>query len=520
MFLLRRSGSRPVGTTGVAWNADGFALAHVRREGTGAPRLVACDQRETRGDATQALRAAVRHHGLAGSRCVWVLPPGSYSLRLVDAPDVAPEELRDAARWLVKDLIEFDPAAAAIAVLDMPQSPSPARPRKLYVAAARPEVIRRAMQECREAGLELAAVTVPEGVLLHAASAPTDARSVALLQLRPKDGVLAIGEAGWLYAARHLSVSLEQLEDVPEEDAADRGSFAPGTAASSSLEHLLLEIQRSLDYYESAFGRSPVTRLLVAPSESEVSGLLPYLAQNLHLEVRAMEATEALRGEGHVPHALQARCLPAIGAALAPDGPGLLDLYGPEFESSEPPLSARRLVQASIVAAGILVVVGGWAMMEISAAHRELTQLESRREVLAARVAELGRQQEARPADPDLEARVRGLTQERDAKARLLENLTHHARAEAQRFPGVLEGLALRPVPELWLREIHLSDAGRELGLAGSSLEADRIPHFLQQLEGEPFFAGTEFRVLRLVRDAEAGSRVDFTLSTRLEAAE
>ncbi len=511
VFSWGRKASQPETTVGVAWSVDGFALASVVH-GSDGPRLEVCDERASGGDGRRALQTAVREHGLVGSRCVWILPEGAYSLRLIDAPEVPSDELREAARWIVKDLIDFEADSAAMDVLEMPQTPSPARPRKVYVAAARPDAVRRAVDWAREAGLEPAAVSVPESVLLNLEPSSETPRSVALLQLRAKDGLLVMGEGGCLYAARHLSVSLDEL-------AAQAGGDLEGAAAGEApaLENLLLEIQRSLDYYESAFGRSSASRLLLAPSDVEVPALLPYLSQNLSVSVHGLEVAQRLSVQGTLPYALQARALTAVAAALESSGSPSIDLGRGALHPVEAPLSARRLAQAAGLATLLLGAAGAWAAWQNAQASRDLAALEARRDALEARVSELASQHAARPVDAALQERVRSLSQERDAKVRLLENLSHHARADARRFPDVLEGLARRPVSGLWLREVHVTEAGASVALVGSSLHADLVPRFLQELEGEWAFEGTGFQKLELSRQAEDATRLDFTLSTRAE---
>ena len=48
-----------------------------------------------------------------------------------------------------------------------------------------------------------------------------------------------------------------------------------------AMDAIVLEVQRSLDYYESHFGQPPINSLVIAPLQQNVPGLVDYFASNL-----------------------------------------------------------------------------------------------------------------------------------------------------------------------------------------------------------------------------------------------
>ena len=82
------------------------------------------------------------------------------------------------------------------------------------------------------------------------------------------------------------------------------------------LKSLLLETQRSIDYYEHQLEQGPVSALVLVPLEIPVSGLRRYLASHLSVDVSVLELNGVLKSNQSLTPALQARCLTAIGAAL------------------------------------------------------------------------------------------------------------------------------------------------------------------------------------------------------------
>ena len=77
-----------------------------------------------------------------------------------------------------------------------------------------------------------------------------------------------------------------------------------------------MEVQRSLDYYESQFSKGAITSLVVAPSEVRIEGMLDYLAQQLGLVVKPLDLNRTLDCRQSLDEVAQSRCFSAIGAAL------------------------------------------------------------------------------------------------------------------------------------------------------------------------------------------------------------
>jgi MSHA biogenesis protein MshI len=333
-LLGRRRTSAGDGVLGLELRADGVALAHVVGPDD-APRLAACDFRPC-GDAAElgaVLTAAVREHGLAGTRCRVVLPAHRYGLRLVDAPEVEPEELGAAAQWLVKDLLDFPLEEAVIDHFQLPELHG--RQNRLYVVTARNEVIREIASLTEEAGLALEVVDVSELALRNlTARLPEDAQGLALLRLGRRGGVITMTRDGHLYLARSVETGFETLREGAELEDLEREVYDPtaldagpelgeGNEAFEAFDSLVLEIQRSLDFYESQLGQAPIGHLVVAPLEEEVPGLREYLEKHLSTSVGALEIEALLAAEvAPTPQGelLQARCLLALGVALRREG--------------------------------------------------------------------------------------------------------------------------------------------------------------------------------------------------------
>ncbi len=192
-----------------------------------------------------------------------------------------------------------------------------------------------------------------------------------------------------------------------------------------------------------------------------------------------------------------------------------INLYQPIFRKQEKVFSARAMVQGGAgVLVGLLVfyAFGAWQVRGLEAQH---AQAEQRRTEALARIESLRALHPERPRDAALEARVQQLTRELDARTRILSQLGSGAEGNTQGFSAHLEGLARQRLAPLWLTRIGITGAGADLRLAGSTLQAEAVPQYLQRLADEPAFSGAQFRHLTITR-AEKSSRIDFTVQSGL----
>lgn len=303
---------------------DGVALARIgeRIEGQ-PPRLTLCHFASLDGTAAEPLlQQLVREHQLGESRCVSVVARNSFSLLLVESPQVEAAELKAAVRWRIKDLIDFHIDDAIIDLFDIPGQQERGRQRMMYVVAARTSDVERHITELETPGVALDVIDIPELALRNIAQLlPEDRGGVATLYIGRHNGMLVLTRNGTLYLSRRLDTGLEQLKahaaQQDEEEFLLEGE-EPAMAAplQRTLDNVVLEIQRSLDYYESHFSLPPATSLVIAPMEEGVAGMMGYLGAHLGVPVRMLDLGSLLECSEPLSEPLQSQCLFAIGAAL------------------------------------------------------------------------------------------------------------------------------------------------------------------------------------------------------------
>lgn len=292
--------------TGLSISSAGIAIAQVVREETQVPVLKACEFIPVaEAGRSTALAKLVADHGLQGSLCVSVLQPNTHSLLLIEAPDVQPAELKAAVRWRIKDLIDFHIDDAVIDVFEVPDQGAPGRARLMYAVAARATNIREQADMANSSSLQLEVIDIPELALRNISSLLNeDVRGMAMLYFTDAAGVITLTHQGALFLSRNLDVGMQQLA------VQDEGQRL------QALDRVVLEVQRSLDYYESHFGQGAISQLVIAPLLSDVPGMIPHFSANLGVAVSMLDLNNVLECAQPLSTQLQAQCLTAIGAAL------------------------------------------------------------------------------------------------------------------------------------------------------------------------------------------------------------
>ena len=291
------------GRVGIAFGADHLALAVMRRDGS-QPMLERCEiLRLDTAAGTDAALTALRTAGLPRIPVSTVLSPDDYQLALVEAPEVPPAELRAAMRWRLKDSIDFRIEDAVIDVFDVPDQNRGGHGRMMYAVAARRSAVNTHTQALAGTpGFD--AIDVPELCLRNlAALLPMVSAGVALLHLGVASASIVLVRGKTFYLARHVDLSAGS-------DKAGQGQERINAAS------VVLELQRSLDYYERHFDQPPITRIAVSPAGARADELARELGRETGFEVGTLDLNTLMSCAAPVEASTQASCLLAVGAAL------------------------------------------------------------------------------------------------------------------------------------------------------------------------------------------------------------
>ena len=279
-----------------------------------------------------------RMQGLAASagEVIALLEPDEYQILKVDTPNVPNEELKAAARWQIKELVDTKLEELILDVMHV-GGDQPRAQRHLFVIAARSAALSGLSARADAGGLSLDVVDTWETALrnlqsLQAESENLKARACAALLIMGDSCLLTVSADGELYYTRRLDAD-------PRLAARARGSAASRPAAEAALGReyqpgddlnaigltgdedeesvLIIELQRSIDLWERSWPELPLARLYVV-THQHADEMASLMQRELGLRTVALDLPTLFSGMDDTRGREDelAACLPLLGAGL------------------------------------------------------------------------------------------------------------------------------------------------------------------------------------------------------------
>lgn len=269
------------GWMSVVFDSDRIDFAHVRRRQGQKPEVLLLKSYQRSKDELAVLRRLRKELKLASYRCTTLLHVGEYQILQVEPPEVPAEELKEALRWRIKEMINYPVEEATLDVLNIPGASAAAgRSRQAFVVSASNALLRPRIELFDEARVPLEAIDIPEMAQRNVAALfEEQERGLAMLVFDEYGGMLTFNFRGELHATRHTDIPLAQLEQADE------------SRREQLFERIALDVQRSLDNFDRLNSNISVTRLLVSPMPG-VPGFLEYLREYLSLPVMEIDLAE------------------------------------------------------------------------------------------------------------------------------------------------------------------------------------------------------------------------------------
>ena len=297
---LKRQHELP-GLVGIQIQPDGVSWARVLSSAEGLPDLTHCEYLECAGAGQgELLVEQLKQLGLQGSYCNYLLSPDDYQLLMIEAPKVPKEELNAAVQWKIKDLINFPVEDAVIDTIELPDETARGGQKMVYVIVSQVDKIERVIASTEQAGLKLQSIDVPDLILRNLAGLVSeDNRSTAIVWLGSGYGILQLCKNGSLYLSRRFDIAYDGglLTDLPS-------------------DALILEIQRSLDYFDRQMGQVPPNVVYLCGEHVTADKITDEMNNEFSRDLAYLDLMALLpEGHAHSEQNLQ-RSLLAIGAAL------------------------------------------------------------------------------------------------------------------------------------------------------------------------------------------------------------
>ena len=239
-------------------------------------------------DWENAFSQVAKEFGLA--KIEIVLAADFYQLLLVDKPNVQAEELNAALLWSVKDIVTQPVTDIHLDYFESSKQSS----NKVNVVVTEKSLLTALLLAAKSAGFQTVGVSIEEMALSNLFN-----DNQARLVLSHREGqelLLTVVRGGEVFMQRRVR-GFQQLDKISAED------LAYGVA-----DNLSLEIQRSMDYFESQLREAPVSSIeLVTDGECEqlahlISGnfnqaVTPHKGGSVDTRFAELALAEMMRGQ-------------------------------------------------------------------------------------------------------------------------------------------------------------------------------------------------------------------------------
>ena len=244
----------------VAVSERQIAVALVRKVAGQRPKVLRIALEDAPGGfADPVLKRIIADFDLRRVPVSAVIGASDYQIAQVQAPDVPREEMRAAARFSMRDAFDFPIDSATLDVFDIPEKMSSGNKRMCFAIATRGDAVQSITDTFERQFKRFDVIDIPELCQRNLSSLlPSDAKGVAFLLIRDEFAQLVLTRRGVLYVTRRFEFRQRGELNGDEEEEATELPLDPQT--------LSLELQRSLDYYESHFDETAIADLFIAPA--------------------------------------------------------------------------------------------------------------------------------------------------------------------------------------------------------------------------------------------------------------
>ena len=326
--------SRPRDQLVFSWAAGALAYVHASLDKNGLYQVKSFGVERQGSDSQEDFAKRLAALGFKGRTAQVMLRPEQYQILQIDAPAVAPEELRTAARWQIREMVNLHMDDLTLDVLRVGDDKVRAT-GNLFVVAASNALIREVMgigqamrctvdvidiQDLAQRNLQ-SAWARRNGDLgrAHAALVLTDDNQ-ALLTISANEELfytrrIELG-AGFMQAAwGQGAVPARAVEtELSLADAAESGP-GPSSGDADRTQRVVVEVQRSLDLWDRTWPMLVLDRISVYAGERS-DELARWLGQELGQRVTALDVSALFPGFEGGADADRLLCWPLLGALM------------------------------------------------------------------------------------------------------------------------------------------------------------------------------------------------------------
>lgn len=326
-----------------------YVLAHANAQGVFQIKAAGVARRGD--DSWEAFADRLTALGLRDAAVTGMLRPEQYQFLQIDAPKVPPEEMRAAARYMVKELVSAHIDDVTLDVLKVGDGQHKAN-EQLFVVAVANALVRELLDLSDRMKWDVRTIDIQETAQRNLQSAlarqeqRADRADALLTVADDRQGVLTISANDELFLTRRLELPpgfmtmawmgdsaaaatavgqgfvpvTEYVPDYAVQGASYGSDYSAGSVDYSATgqgphQRVLVELQRSLDLWDRSWSALPLHSVRVAAG-ARSQEMAQWLTQDLGQSVQAFDESAMFPGWAALPEGERMACWPLLGVLL------------------------------------------------------------------------------------------------------------------------------------------------------------------------------------------------------------
>jgi len=224
-----------------------------------------------------------------------LLADGLHQVLLSDVPDVPEAEIDAAIELKAGELLNYDLDDATLDTIHLPKEAYRGRIRMAFIVAAKKTPLRLWLMALVRLGIRVDIIDVETTQLRNLALMKRKFNESGIFHLKPNNSRLVLNYGQEMVLSRTFDIGLSSLSsETTVQDGELELTVTEDPHANIQLETLVLEIRRSLDYYEAQLGLGSIAEIQFL-CDLEHQQLAEQLADKLGVRFEQLDPSEFMR---------------------------------------------------------------------------------------------------------------------------------------------------------------------------------------------------------------------------------
>lgn len=301
LFSLSKGGKSTT-QVGISFDEERVAIA-IANHDTNPPTIKKILTLPSEKTLKATLQKAIKKARVTDAEVVFALKVHETKFHKIQKPNIPAEERENSLLFLMKDRLSQTVDNSLVACVDYPEGSR--HDDQLMVFEASKPRIAALVDAADSADIKLSAIDVAELLYGDLIFSEEDMHKGVGFLIEHDTGVHLL-----LYRDHSLYL-IRRLQDI-----SDLVSCLPLTGNENAADSLLLEVQRTLDYYDSLMGQPMPAMLYMIPSMIDLSPLAEHLDASLTPSVTLLDINRLFDLPKALDYATQHDAVVAVAASL------------------------------------------------------------------------------------------------------------------------------------------------------------------------------------------------------------